>query len=92
MSHLVLVSEDTASAVAAAGDPEVSGSDVEQDLEEQRPLLQRGDAGCSSSQRESAKVTTSYSLIPDRALPAQVGQDKTRQDFLVINSVWHSAY
>lgn len=70
MSHLVLVSEVTPAAAAAA-DPKVSGSDVEQDLEEQRPLLRREDTGCSSSQRENAKVTTNYSLIPDRALPAQ---------------------
>uniref|UniRef100_A0A3B4V9U2 Transmembrane protein 268 n=1 Tax=Seriola dumerili TaxID=41447 RepID=A0A3B4V9U2_SERDU len=67
MSHLVLVSEVT------AADPEVSGSDVEQDLDEQRPLLGHEDTGCraSSSQREDAKVTTNYSLIPDLSLPPQ---------------------
>lgn len=75
MSHLVLVSEVTDA--AAAPDPEVSGSDVEQDLEEQTPLLRREDAGCPSNRREHTKVTTNHSLIPDRALPAQVGQDKS---------------
>ncbi|XP_054461973.1 transmembrane protein 268 isoform X2 [Anoplopoma fimbria] len=67
LSHLVLVTED------AAVDPEVGGSDEEQDSSEQRPLLGHEDTGCSSSssQSEGAKVTTNYSLIPDASLPAQ---------------------
>ncbi|XP_056255568.1 transmembrane protein 268 isoform X2 [Seriola aureovittata] len=67
LSHLVLVSEVT------AADPEVSSSDVEQDSDEQRPLLGHEDTGCraSSSQREDAKVTTNYSIIPDLSLPPQ---------------------
>lgn len=69
MSHLVLVNEDT------AVDPEVEGSDLEQqDSDEQRPLLRHEDTdgSTSSSQREGAKVTTNYSLVPDATLPAQV--------------------
>lgn len=77
MSHLVLVTEDT------AVDPEVRGSDVEQeDVDEQRPLLRHEDTGCStsSSQRGGAKITTNYSLIPDASLPAQVKRhDAARQ-------------
>ncbi|XP_068432130.1 transmembrane protein 268 [Clinocottus analis] len=67
MSHLVLVTED------AAVDPELAGSDVEQDSSEQRPLLRCEDTGCStsSSQCGGAKVTTNYSLVPDASLPAQ---------------------
>ncbi|XP_037651115.1 transmembrane protein 268 isoform X1 [Sebastes umbrosus] len=68
MSHLVLVNEDT------AVDPEVEGSDLEQqDSDEQRPLLRHEDTdgSTSSSQREGAKVTTNYSLVPDASLPAQ---------------------
>lgn len=66
LSHLVLVSEVT------AVDPEES--DVEQGSDEQRPLLRNEETGCSTStsQQEGAKVTTSYSLIPDASLPAQV--------------------
>ncbi|XP_054619527.1 transmembrane protein 268 isoform X2 [Dunckerocampus dactyliophorus] len=65
MSHLILVTE--------VGDPEVAGLDVEQASGEQRPLLRNEDTGCSSSynQKDGAKVTTSYSLIPDATLPAQ---------------------
>lgn len=63
MSHLVLMTE--------AVDPEDDGSDVKQDSDEQRPLLRNEDCSSSSSQREDAKVTTSYSLIPDASLPAQ---------------------
>ncbi|XP_034401753.1 transmembrane protein 268 [Cyclopterus lumpus] len=67
MSHLVLVTEDP------AVDPELGGSDVEQDSSEQRPLLRHEDTGCStsSSQCGGAKVTTNYSLFPDASLPAQ---------------------
>ncbi|XP_051246254.1 transmembrane protein 268 [Dicentrarchus labrax] len=67
MSHLVLVAEVT------AVDPEVGESDVEQSSDEQRPLLGNEDTVCStsSSQREDAKVTKNYSLIPDASLPAQ---------------------
>ncbi|XP_060915590.1 transmembrane protein 268 [Labrus mixtus] len=64
MSHLVLVTEVN---------DEVSGSDIEQDFDEQRPLLGDEEMSCStsSSQREDTKVTTSYSLLPDVSLPAQ---------------------
>ncbi|XP_069555701.1 transmembrane protein 268 [Brachyistius frenatus] len=62
MSHLVLVTE------VPAVNPEACGSDVEQDLDEQRPLLRNEDAGSTTS---STKVTTNYSLIPDASLPAQ---------------------
>lgn len=67
MSHLVLVTED------AAVDPELGGSDAEQDSSEQRPLLRHEDTGCStsSSQWEGARVSTKYSLVPDASLPAQ---------------------
>ncbi|XP_042363064.1 transmembrane protein 268 [Plectropomus leopardus] len=64
MSHLVLVVEDT------AADLEVGESDVEQD--EERPLLRNENTGSTaSSQREGAKITTNYSLVPDASLPAQ---------------------
>ncbi|XP_041664018.1 transmembrane protein 268 [Cheilinus undulatus] len=65
MSHLILVTEIN---------PEVGGSDMEQDLDEQRPLLGDEEIGCStsSSQREDTKITTSYSLIPDESLSPQV--------------------
>ncbi|XP_034560087.1 transmembrane protein 268 isoform X2 [Notolabrus celidotus] len=64
MSHLVLVTEVN---------PEGSGSDMEQDLDEQRPLLGEEEMSCSttSSQREDAKVTTSNILLPDESLPVQ---------------------
>ncbi|XP_071383608.1 transmembrane protein 268 isoform X1 [Centroberyx affinis] len=68
MSYLVLVTE------VAAADPEVGGSEVEAGPEEERPLLLGNEAAgrsTSSSQREDSKITTSYSLIPDTALPAQ---------------------
>lgn len=67
MSHLALVTEET------AVDLKVGGSDVEQDPDEQRPLLSQESAGSStpSSPPEAAKVTTNYSLIPDQSLPAQ---------------------
>ncbi len=76
MSHLVLVAN------VAVVDPEVGGLDVEQDSDEQRPLLRNEDDDCttSSGQREDAKVTTNYSLIPDASLPAQVRrQDAARR-------------
>lgn len=71
MSHLVLVTEVTAAA------PEVGGSDEETDSDEQRPLLRNEDAGCSksSNQRDDAKVTTSYSLVPNGSLTPQVRDD-----------------
>ncbi|KAK5911116.1 hypothetical protein CgunFtcFv8_005322 [Champsocephalus gunnari] len=67
MSHLALVTEET------AVDLKVGGSDVEQDPDEQRPLLSQESAGSSTppSPPEAAKVTTNYSLIPDQSLPAQ---------------------
>ncbi|XP_070702478.1 transmembrane protein 268 [Pempheris klunzingeri] len=67
MSHLNLVTEVT------TVDPEESASNAEQGSDEQRPLLRDEETGCSSSssQREDAKVTTNYSLIPAASLPAQ---------------------
>ncbi|XP_076610291.1 transmembrane protein 268 isoform X2 [Chaetodon auriga] len=67
MSHLVLVAEVT------AVDPEVGESDAEQGSDEQRPLLRNEEESCStsSSQREGAKVTNNYCLVPDASLPAQ---------------------
>ena len=83
MSHLVLVTEVT------AVDPEAGGSDAEQDSDEQRPLLRREDTDCgaSTSQWEDAKVTTSYSLIPDLSLPAQVREDGMSQDVCLCYSL-----
>lgn len=68
MAHLVLVSE------VPDVDPELGGLCVEQDCDEQRPLLRNVETGCStsSSLQEGAKVTVNYSLIPDASLPAQV--------------------
>ncbi|KAK2920922.1 transmembrane protein 268 [Channa argus] len=67
MSHLVLVTEVT------AAEPEVDSSEVEPDSDEQRPLLRNEDRDCdtSASQRDDAKVTTNYSLVPDASLAAQ---------------------
>lgn len=67
MSHLVLVAD------VPVVHPEAEGSDVEQQLDEQRPLLGNEDGGCSTppGQRGGARVTSSFSLIPDAALPAQ---------------------
>ncbi|XP_047239618.1 transmembrane protein 268 [Girardinichthys multiradiatus] len=67
MSHLVLVTEHPPI------DPEASGSDVEQDIDENRPLLRNEDTGCStpSSQQGDSKVTSNYSLVPEALLPAQ---------------------
>ncbi|KAM9339966.1 transmembrane protein 268 [Symphorus nematophorus] len=81
MSHLVLVSE------VAAVDPEVGGSEVEPGSDEQRPLLSNEETGCStaSSQQEDAKVTTSYSLIPDASLPAQ---DKAYQLLMTYSAAY----
>ncbi|MEQ2168542.1 hypothetical protein GOODEAATRI_015650, partial [Goodea atripinnis] len=68
MSHLVLVTEHPPI------DPEAGGSDVEQDIDENRPLLRNEDTGCStpSSQQGNSKVTSNYSLVPEALLPAQV--------------------
>ncbi|XP_005796548.1 transmembrane protein 268 [Xiphophorus maculatus] len=67
MSHLVLVTE------LPPINPEAGGSDVEQDSDENRPLLRNEDTGCStpSSQRGDSKVTSNYSLVPETSLPAQ---------------------
>ncbi|KAM3596928.1 uncharacterized protein V6R79_023053 [Siganus canaliculatus] len=68
MSHLVLVAE------AVCDDPEVGGSEVDQEeQDEQRPLLRNEETDCStsSSPRGGASVTTNYSLVPDISLPAQ---------------------
>ncbi|KAM7373405.1 hypothetical protein PAMP_008256 [Pampus punctatissimus] len=76
MSHLVLVTEVT------AVEPEDDGTD-----DEQRPLLRNEDMGCSSSpsQQEDAKVTVSYSLIPDASLPAQ---DKAYQLLMTYSAAY----
>ncbi|KAM4724663.1 transmembrane protein 268 isoform 1-T2 [Anableps anableps] len=67
MSHLVLVTE------LPPNNPEASGSDVEQDCDENRPLLRNEDTTCStpSSQQGDSKVTSNYSLVPEALLPAQ---------------------
>nr|XP_046272865.1 transmembrane protein 268 isoform X2 [Scatophagus argus] len=67
MSHLVLVTD------VKAADPEVGELDEEQGSDEERPLLRNEETGCSTSscQREDAKITTNFSLIPDASLPAQ---------------------
>lgn len=78
MAHLVLVSE------VSAVDPEVGGSDVEEDSDEQRPLLRNEEtSSTSSSQPKGATLTTNYSLIPDASLPAQVEwHDAARNAYL----------
>lgn len=58
MSHLVLTV-----------DPEVGGSEVEDDSDEQRPLLRNEERNC---QRQDVSIATIYSLVPDTSLPAQV--------------------
>ncbi|XP_054879651.1 transmembrane protein 268 [Poeciliopsis prolifica] len=67
MSHLVLVTE------LPPVNPEAGGSDVEQDCDENRPLLGNEDTGRSTprSQQGDAKVTSNYSLVPAASLPAQ---------------------
>ncbi|KAG8005227.1 hypothetical protein GBF38_011197, partial [Nibea albiflora] len=65
MSHLVLTAE------IKTVDPEVGGSDVEEDEEdadEQRPLLRNKERNC---QRQDVIIGTIYSLVPDASLPAQ---------------------
>lgn len=65
MAHLVLVSETSA-------DAEITESEAEQEPEEHRPLLRaQGETGCSGS-TGLKDITTSYSLIPEASLPAQV--------------------
>uniref|UniRef100_A0A3B3YBA9 Uncharacterized protein n=1 Tax=Poecilia mexicana TaxID=48701 RepID=A0A3B3YBA9_9TELE len=67
MSHLVLVTK------LPPINPEAGGSDVEQDSDENRPLLRNEDTGCStsSSQQGDSKVTSNHSLVPEASLPAQ---------------------
>lgn len=68
MSHLVLVTE------VPPVDPEAiddGGSGAEQDPDESRPLL-RNEKTTSSKQPGGNKVTSSFSLVPDASLPAQV--------------------
>lgn len=68
MSHLVLVSE------VPPADPRAvdhEGSDCEQDLDESRPLLEREEV-MSSAQSGGTKVTSSFSLVPEASLSAQV--------------------
>lgn len=85
MSHLTLVTE------VSAVDPEVGESDMEESSDEQRPLLRENETGCStsSSQREDAKVTTNYSLIPDASLPAQVKRHDAARRQLILEPVWN---
>lgn len=65
MAHLVLVSE-------AGADAEITESEAEQESEEHRPLLRdQSETACSRSPGLK-DITTSYSLIPDASLPAQV--------------------
>lgn len=68
MSHLVLVTE------LRPIDPEAGGSDVDQDCDENRPLLRNEDTRIStpSSQRGDSKITSNYSLVPEALLPAEV--------------------
>lgn len=66
MSHLVLTAE------IKTVDPEVGGSDVEEDeevVDEQRPLLRNEERNC---QRQDVSIATIFSLVPDASLPAQV--------------------
>ncbi|KAF7210872.1 transmembrane protein 268 [Nothobranchius furzeri] len=67
MSHLVLVAKEP------PVDPEVGGSDEEQDSDENRPLLRNGDTRCSasSSPRGGAILPSNFSLVPEASLPAQ---------------------
>uniref|UniRef100_A0A3P9N0P4 Transmembrane protein 268 n=1 Tax=Poecilia reticulata TaxID=8081 RepID=A0A3P9N0P4_POERE len=67
MSHLVLVTK------LPPINPEAGGSDVEQDSDENRPLLRNEDTGCSTppSQWGDSKVTSNYCLVPEASLPAQ---------------------
>lgn len=78
MSHLVLVTE------VKAADPETGGLDDERDSDEQRPLLRNEGArdNASSSQRDDAKVTTNWSLVPEASLPVQVRGDMMLPDYL----------
>lgn len=72
MSHLVLVME------VPPIDPEAAVSEVEQDCDENKPLLRNEDTSCSTPSRQQGapKVTSNYSLVPEALLPAQVrGQD-----------------
>ncbi|XP_010733668.2 transmembrane protein 268 [Larimichthys crocea] len=65
MSHLVLTAE------IKTVDPEVGGSDVEEDeevVDEQRPLLRNEERNC---QRQDVSIATIFSLVPDASLPAQ---------------------
>lgn len=65
MAHLVLVSEANAEARMTESDPE-------QGPEEHRPLLgAEREPSCSRS-AQLKELSTSYSLIPDASLPAQV--------------------
>ncbi|KAF7662115.1 hypothetical protein LDENG_00245780 [Lucifuga dentata] len=68
LSYLVLVAE------VVPDDPEAGGSEVEVDLDEERPLLlgsEDKEHSASSSQREDSKIITNYSLVPEALLPAQ---------------------
>lgn len=64
MAHLVLASE-------AKADETITESDPEQGSEEHRPLL-GGESESSCGRTELKELSTSYSLIPDASLSAQV--------------------
>lgn len=67
MSHLVLVTE------LRPIDHKAGGSDVDQDCDENRPLLRNEDTRSSmpSRQQGDSKVTSNYSLVPEALLPAE---------------------
>lgn len=74
LSHLVLVSEVPQSGPeSGTSQTETVEVEVEQDTDEHRPLLQNDDPerSTSSVQKGAHQVTTSFSLVPDSALPAQ---------------------
>ncbi|XP_023135651.1 transmembrane protein 268 [Amphiprion ocellaris] len=81
MSRLVLVAD------VPAVDPEAERSDVEQELDEQRPLLGNEDGGCRTSpgQHGGARITSSFSIVPDASLPAQ---DKAYQLLMTYSAVY----
>lgn len=73
MAHLVLVSE-------AKADARITEPDPEQGSEEHRPLLgAEREPSCGRS-AELKELSTSYSLIPDASLPAQVRRPSAAVD------------
>lgn len=73
MSHLVLMTE------VLPLHPKSGDLNLEEDSNEHRPLLQNENDGCRppSGQQRDTNVTSSYSLVPDASLPAQVRQKNT---------------